>query len=501
MPSSTQPRRPFNRPDPFAEVSTRNLGGKARRGGAITAGSQLVRLFIQLARTAVLARLIEPFDFGLIATVVVYTQVLSVFAESGLSGAAVQSKTLNRRQAATLFWINIAIGALLTLIMIALAWPIAWVYDQPELFAIVSVSSFGFLISAVAQQHLALLRRQLRWWSVSSVPVVSMLVSTAVAIAVAQYSPTYWALVAMTLSYAITTAVMAPLLTGWLPGRPGPLRESADLLRFGSHMLGFGVLNKLSRSVDNWLLSFVGPVQLAFYDKAYQLMLKPIRQINSPISAMAMPVLSRIQDEPERFRNAFAEVQEKIAMILLPLFAVLIVAGDWVILVMLGEQWEQSIPIFRWLGVVGLVQGLTNSNGWVMMSQGRTADILKWGVFSATTTVASFAIGLPWGAQGVAIAYTLYSVGINTPALVWWIGRRGHISSLDYIRPNLTAVPAALAAAGVALALRMNLPVGPFVGLLCVVGASAVIVAWVYLMVPRSRRALLAIVRSPGKKA
>ncbi|MEO0588837.1 MAG: oligosaccharide flippase family protein, partial [Planctomycetota bacterium] len=152
MPSSTQPRRPFNRPDPFAEVSTQNLGGKARRGGAITAGSQLLRLVIQLARTAVLARMLPVEDFGLVAIAAVYAQFLSVFADAGLSGAAVQSKTLNRRQASTLFWINVAVGAALTALMVALAWPLAQLYGRFELFTIVSLSGIGFLITALATQ-------------------------------------------------------------------------------------------------------------------------------------------------------------------------------------------------------------------------------------------------------------------------------------------------------------------------------------------------------------
>lgn len=427
------------------------VAGRAIRGGAFTVGSQASQFIIGLLATMVMARLLTPRDYGLIGMVTVVTGFLTIFKDIGLSRVTIQRNVLTHDEASSLFWINGAVGVAIALLTAAIAPLIARFYGEPRLTKITIALACGFLVSGFSVQHLALLRRRMRFGILAANDVFSVTLASIVGITMAYEQMSYWAIVGNQLTFTISGALLAWTVCRWRPSLPKRSTPVREMLAFGGNITGFTVLNYFSRNTDDLLIGrFWGSQQLGLYAKAYQLLLFPLNQINLPVGGVAVPTLSRLVDEPERYRAAFARTLDKIVLITMPLVVFLMVTSDWLIAVVLGPQWEGAAKIFMWLAIAGFVQPIGYTTGWLFTSQNRTGELLRWGVMSSFLAVGSIAAGVHWGAEGVAKSYGLTSALITTPLNLWWVGRRGPVRTLDFYK---TSAPFAVSAiiAGIAV--------------------------------------------------
>lgn len=427
------------------------VAGRAIRGGAFTVGSQASQFIIGLLATMVMARLLTPRDYGLIGMVTVVTGFLTIFKDIGLSRVTIQRNVLTHDEASSLFWINGAVGVVIALLTAAIAPLIARFYGEPRLTNITIALASGFLVSGFSVQHLALLRRRMRFGILAANDVFSVTLSSIVGITMAYEQMSYWAIVGNQLTFTISGALLAWTVCRWRPSLPKRSTPVREMLAFGGNITGFTVLNYFSRNTDDLLIGrFWGSQQLGLYAKAYQLLLFPLNQINLPVGGVAVPTLSRLVDEPERYRAAFARTLDKIVLITMPLVVFLMVTSDWLIAVVLGAQWVGAAKIFMWLAIAGFVQPIGYTTGWLFTSQNRTGELLRWGVMSSFLAVGSIAAGVHWGAEGVAKSYGLTSALITTPLNLWWVGRRGPVRTLDFYK---TSAPFAISAiiAGIAV--------------------------------------------------
>jgi len=410
-----------------------DLKGRSVRGGAVTMVAQAVKFSLQMCSTVVLARLLTPQDYGLIAMVTIVTGFVMMFKDMGLSMATVQRAEINHAQISTLFWINVILSLGVMLVTAALAPAIAWFYHEPRLTWITLALASAFIFGGLTVQHQALLRRQMRFGALAVVEIVSMLAGIVTAIIAALYEAGYWSLVLMQLATAITSAIGVWVACGWRPSLP-PVRRSGvrPMLAFGGHLTGFSFVNYFARNADNLLIGkFWGPGPLGLYAKAYNLLMLPLRQINAPLSAVAIPALSRLQNEPEQYRNYYLKAISIIALVTMPFVMFLIVMSKDVIQLILGPQWVEAAPIFTFLGVAALLQPIANTSGWLFISQGRANHMLQWGLIGGILAIVSIVIGLPWGALGVAACYAITGFCIRTPLLFWFVGRKGPVRHAD----------------------------------------------------------------------
>ena len=469
-----------------------DLGARAARGGAVTVVTQGSKFVLSIGATAVLARLLTPQDYGLVGMVAIVTGFVTLFKDLGLSTATVQHAELRQRQVSALFWLNVALSAAVMVVTAALAPAVAWFFGDPRLTAITLVSTLGFLFGGLTVQHEALLRRQMRFGALSAVAFVALICNIAVAVALAAAGAGYWALIGGQLALGCATMCGVWVACGWRPGPPSAYAEVRSLVAFGRDLTGFGVINYFARNLDNLLIGRVwGAQQLGFYAKSYQLLLLPLDQINEPITAVAVPALSRLHEDPERYRKAYLRLLEKVALLTMPGVALMIATADWLVQVVLGPQWGETARIFVLLGVTGLFQPIANTTGWLLITQGRSRDMLRWGFMGGTLAVAAICAGLPWGAVGVAAAYAGVRVLVADPLLYWYVGRSGPVRARDIYRAVAPIAFAAVCGLGAALAFRQRVEVSsPLAGL----AAVSVILALVFLLVlaalPAGRAAL-----------
>ena len=284
--------------------------------------AQMVRVLAQMATLVVLARLLPPSAFGLLAMVAAMGTILDLVKEFGLSAATIQKQNISHAQVSALFWINAAVGALLGLGLFLAAPLLARFYGQPELEAVARWLALAFAVSGLTVQHWALLRRQMRFGAIAGLETTADLLSFGTAIGLAVAGVGYWALVAQRLVSPILLMLGSWALCRWRPARPAPAGGVRGLLEFGASVTGSGLAVALSRSIDQILIGWLwGPALLGLYERTTRLLLMPINTINAPVYAVGMPALSRLIDQPARYRSMFGQVMQKLALLTMPAFA------------------------------------------------------------------------------------------------------------------------------------------------------------------------------------
>ena len=422
-----------------------DLGLRSVRGGLVTVGSQGVSFVLGLGSTMVLARLLVPDDFGLIAMVGVVVGFAGMFKDAGLSMATVQQKEVNHQQVSTLFWFNVALSAMLGLVLGASAPAVAWFFGSSELTYVTLVLAGTFLLGGLTIQHQALLRRRMRFGVLAGIGILSKVAGIVTGIVTAWLGWGYWALVAMSLAGLLVGLIGTWIACPWMPGLPVKGAGVRRMLKFGGNLTGFNLVNYFARNADNLLIGkFLGAGPLGIYSKAYHLLMFPLQQLNTPMAAVAIPALSRLNDQPERYRRYYTRALSLILIVALPLIALLAVFSDHVILVILGPGWQQASTVFLFLAIAAFVQSSANTMGWLFVSQGRTSEMLRWGVFGSTISVCSFVIGLHWGIVGVAASYALSWLTLTGPSLLWYASRKGPVRLLDIINSAMVPVFASL---------------------------------------------------------
>lgn len=468
------------------------LAARTARGGAVTFASQGFKFLAGLGATMVLGRLLTPGDYGLIGMVVVVTGFVSMFKDLGLSAATVQREEITSAQVSTLFWVNVGLSIGVGMVTAALAPVVAWFYGEPRLTTIMFVYAFGFLFGGLTIQHEALLHRQMRFLAQVGCELVALVATITITIVLAWRGWGYWALVAGHLTTSFVYMIGIWIVCRWRPGRPTRGAGVRSMLKFGGNLTGFGVVNFFARNLDNMLIGRVwGSNQLGLYAKAYQLLTLPIDQINAPITTVAVPALSRLNDSPDRYRRAYVRIIEKIAVVTMPGIALLIATADWVVLIVLGPQWTQAAHIFAALGVAALIQPIANTTGWLFISQGRTNDMFRYGLVASTIIVTAIVAGLPWGAVGVATTYALTWVTVIAPLLFYWVGRKGPVRPRDFYITVAPAFGAALAVLGALFLFRRSVViVSPLKGLVAAFAIAGVVALLFLYAIPAGRRIL-----------
>ena len=422
-----------------------DLGGRTIRGGALTLTVQLLKFALSTAVTIVVARLLMPQDYGFVGMVMVLVNFLTMFQYLGLPNATVKWRDLTHAQVSNLFWVNVGLSSAIALVVVACSPLLARFYQQPNLIGIAAGYALVVFLTGLSIQHLALLQRQMRFVLLAVIDVAALAIGLTVTIIAAWKGAGYWALVLNQILFASVTMVGAWVACSWRPRLPSRNTGVRTMISYGGNLTGYNLTTFFAQNLDNALIGKVwGAHQLGIYSKAYQMLLTPIGQVTTPLWTVAVPTLSRLADFPERYRAAYLKIVEKIAMLTMPAVVCGIATSDWLVLLLLGKQWNDAARVFMFLGIAAIFQPISRTGLWLFMTQGRSREMFTWGIMGSSISVVSILAGLRWGATGVAAAYAVTDLCVTTPLLFWYVGRRGPVSMSDVYR---TVAPSVLAAA------------------------------------------------------
>jgi len=400
-----------------------DLRKRAVVGAGATVFSQVSVYGIQMIGVIILARLLTPDDFGLIAMVMAFFVIFKMFRNLGLTDATIQKDEINHKQISTLFWINIAFSLVVTLFFMSLSPLIAWFYKQPSLKLITIVISLDFIFGGISTQHRALLKRNLQMYRITAIQVGGTFISFTTAIVFAWKGYGYWALVARHVVYAMLEAVGAWMFCRWRPGLPAFGTGVRPMLRFGVNMLGNFSISTFTQNLDKILIGWCyGTQSLGYYHKAYHLFMAPAQQLSYPLTSVAVTTLSRLSNEHEKYRRYYLNAFSMLAFVGFPISSILTIMGSDIILLLLGPQWTRSSEIFSVFGIGIGTQILYSTHAWLHISMGRTDRWLRWNIIGSIVTIIFFLIGLPFGALGVAVGYIIALHILIFPAL-WYAGK------------------------------------------------------------------------------
>lgn len=471
---------------------TVNMTGNIVRGSGFVFGSSIVKFLISIGATAILARLLDPEDYGLLAMVFVITNFLNLFRDMNLSLATVQREKITHSQVSTIYWINVAISCAIALAVLALAPGIAWFYSDPRLTAISAVMTLAILLRGFAAQHQALLRRKMRFGAVTYTDVLSMVCGYLAAIMLAWREYGYWSLVWLHVSTAAAFLILSWIATGWRPGRPVRGSGIRTMVSFGANLTGYSIVRYTSRSLDNALIGWYwGAAALGFYSKSRDLLGPVANYLTSPIGAVAIPSLSRLTGDDKRYRTMFRRLFEKIVLITLPASVFLICTSDLVVEIVLGPKWTQAGPILSILAIFIFTESIAGCMNWLFISQGRGRQLFRFGMLEALVRISAVVIGLYWGILGTAVALALSALFVRLPMHIWFGGRSGPVRQLDIYRVFLPVLIASLIGFAAIELLRDTVPVESSVVVLGVSFVTMAAIQLIAMLITRSGRQAL----------
>lgn len=463
-------------------------------------GGQWLRFAIQLGSMAALARLLEPGDFGVVSMVMAIAGIATLIGDFGLSMASIQSKELSNTQRSNLFWINAALGALLGGVVFMAAGPLAAFYGRPELVAVTQSLATVFLLNALAAQFRAEASRRLqfRWLAFSD--VAAQLIAMVVAIQLALTGFGYWSLVAQQVTVAAVNLPTLVLAARWLPGLPTRHAGMGTLLQFGANTAAVQLVNYLSSNVDSILIGrLYGPTALGLYDRAFQMFRLPLMQVAAPMTRVAFPILSRIDDDPT-FDRYIQRAQMLVAYVMGGAFFVAILMADPLVEIVLGPGWDTSKTIFRILAVGGIFQSISYTYYWVFLAKAKTGVQLRFSLIARSLMVALMIAGTIWGPLGVAVGSSL-GLACNWLILTSLAIPKTGVATRGLVQAALRPVAILAGMVGSAWVLSMSVPrpSGPWAEL--AVMATAIILCGLLVLAAcrPARSDLVALWQTVGK--
>ena len=391
-----------------AEHREEGLGVKATRGVFWVGGGQFTRQLVQMVTTIVLARLLVPEDFGLISMAIVFVGISQLFADFGIGAAIVQSKQTPDIALSSSFWLNVAIGIVLVILIWILAPFIAEFYGEERVRTLVMVLALTLPLSTIMVVPTSILYKELRFQDVVRSQVYGSLTGAALAIILAWMGFGVWSLVIQPIVGLMITAILVFKYSGWYPHVSYSWSSVKGLVNFSLPVLGSDLMNYAYRNGDSLIIGRVlGSQQLGYYSLAYQIMLYPMTQISSVVVKVMFPTLSKMQDDLERLASAYLRSVGAIAMITFPMMAGLYMVADDFVMIVFGEKWMPMSDVLQILCWVGLMQSVSTTVGTVYLSTGNTRVAFYVTLFATPLYLVSFLIGVQWGITGVAFAYVL----------------------------------------------------------------------------------------------
>jgi O-antigen/teichoic acid export membrane protein len=385
-----------------------NLREKALKGVFWSAvekwGYQIVAILVFF----LLARLLSPEDFGLVALASVFISFTEIFLDQGFAQAIIQRQHLEAEHLDTAFWFSIGIGILLTAIVFLFTEPIAQFFKSPQLVSIIRWLSVSFIFRALCSVQEALLRRNLDFKAISMRTLLSTVLGGVVGIVMALMNFGVWSLIGKELTFFITACILLWRISPWRPSLKFSQKHFNDLFLFGINILGLRLLSFFNlRGINLVIGYFLGTTALGYFTLANRILSIVIEIISSTTSQVTMSAFARLQDNLDYLRKAFLKVTRLIGFVSFPIFFILSVLAHEVVMVTFGSKWIESVPIIQFLAFYGLIQSVSLFNGNLMSAIGKPSWDLA---IRCVDTIFSILLVLTVFKEGIVAVSMVYTI-------------------------------------------------------------------------------------------
>lgn len=404
-------------------MATDNLKAKAVKGAGINVAAQFVGFISHTVGVIVLARLLKPTDFGLVAMVTAFSLWFMNFGGNGFTEFIIQKEHISKEEINSIFWLHIFIASLLAICFTFFGSFLVEFYSEPALLGIAAAMSTSFVFMALSTSQFALLKREMQFTSIAVVELVAVISSIVFSIAAAVGGMTYWAVVIRQLTVPVVLVIGAWILCPWRPGYPARPSRALPGLKYAVQVYCNFSLGYLARNIDKVLLGrFHGSEILGNYDRAYHLSSLPANQLLSPLHGVALATLSRLINDKERFITYYTKAVAMVSFLGTLAALILTLSAEDLILMLLGPAWSDAGRVVMAFGPGVAAMLIYGTHSWLHLSLGTPNRWLRWNLFASVITITAFIIAAPYGAVAMAIAYSATAYVLIVPAL-WYAGR------------------------------------------------------------------------------
>jgi O-antigen/teichoic acid export membrane protein len=412
-----------------------------------SAGDALSRQGLQFLTTLVLARLLTPSDFGIVAMLAVFVGVAGVLADGGFSAALIQRQDVDHDDESTVFWCNLAIGLLLAALLACAGPWLAAFYHEPRLRAVTVAMAPMVLASAAGAIHFALLIKRLEFRTLAIAGGVAACVSASVSIAMAALGAGLWALVAQGVVAAVATTVLLWWLHPWRPAWVFEVASIRKLAGFGAYHLASTLMESAYTRLYSLLAGrMFGARSLGYYANAENTRQLPASFLASLVARVALPMLSQAQADPLLARRGLQLSIRVMMLLYAPIMLGLVVLAEPVVEVLYGRQWLPAVPLLQILALAGLLYPIHMINLHALMAQGHARLMFRLELIKKTGGVLLLLFGARYGLVGLAwsqVAHSAFALSINAYYTRRWLGYGVLAQLRDAAPPILAAAVAA----------------------------------------------------------
>lgn len=461
---------------------------------------------ISSAVFVVLARLLQPEVFGLVALALAFAGFMEIFLRQGFAQALIQRDDLEPGHLDTAFWITVLMGAVLTVVGIAVAGLVGTLFNEPDLTPVIRWYSLTLLIGALSNTQQAILQRRLAFRSLAIRSLVAAVAGGVVGITMALRGFGVWSLVGQALTIGLVGAVVLWTASDWRPGFNVSRRHFQELFSFGAYVMGLGGLTFLNRRADTLLIGyFLGPVKLGYYNIAQRLLQVMTQVLTQTVSSVALPIFSRLQHDAGQMRSAFYTVTRMTSVIAFPAFLGMLVLAPELVRGLFGTRWEESIPVMRVLALMGILHSVTFFSGTALMASGKPSWRLAIGMVNSLVNVTALMLVVRLGIVWVATAFVVRAY-LLSPLSLLALRKLIHVEPITYLRqftaPLIGSLGMVLIVLG-AKRLLLDLTALHFALPLCILIGIVVYSLGILLIAPSLAREVLELLRvavPPGRR-
>lgn len=411
------------------------------------------RSALQFVQMAILARLLSPYDFGLMAMVLAAVTFVQVFTDLGVSNAIIHYQDVSADQLSSLYWLNVCTGFVLMLVLMVASQPISvLIFDQPELQPVLFAVSFTVLLTALGQQVRVVAEKSLRFSVLAKVEFASALVGFTIAVLWAWFAPSVYALAAGLLINSLVQALLLWLFAaqGWRPKLKFKFGEIRRFLKFGGYIVATNFVNAFNSQADILIAGKVFPATaLGLYSLPRNLSLAVAGIVNPIVTRVGLPVMASAQDDRSFLKSVYLKTMRMTASVNFPIYVALAVFSEEVILVVFGQKWLESALLLAFLAVWGMFRSCSNPVGSLLLAVGRADLSFKWNLALLFVVPPALWLASQWGVVGLAAGQAALMAVLIVPGwyfLVWpHCGARG----LEYAAALILPLAAALLAVAV----------------------------------------------------
>jgi O-antigen/teichoic acid export membrane protein len=367
----------------------------------------IFRAVLQILQVAILARLLAPGDFGLMAIVAAILGFLTVFVDMGISSAIIHRQNITQQQLSSLYWLNVMTGFVMMLLLSATSPFISSFYNDSRLTLLIMLASTNFFISALSQQLRVKAEKALKFASIARIELIVMVVGFASAVAMAYKGLGVFSLVGASVISALLSTMLSWVLLadGWHPQLRLRLGEISEFLNFGIYMVGNNIANNINMMADIFLGGrLLGTANLGLYSLPRNLCQQIQFLINPIVTRVGFPLMSKVQNDPEQLKTIYLKTMRMTASINFPLYIGMAVFSPEIVAILFGEKWKGSVDILRILAIWGLLRSTGNPAGSLLLAVGKANLSFKWNICWLCIVPPALWLGSMWGTIGLAMS-------------------------------------------------------------------------------------------------